>query len=141
MYICKFITIKVNFAFYKQCRQAETRLISKRTIFPQNASIVVALISLFRLKKILWNNYLRFWKQDSKRPPQSAPNSFSKKSDLKFCIQQDFIRQHPVFTKIRLACSRALLLIISSSNIAKHSDVFIKRDNVLLQIFKMFSWN
>ena len=38
LFICKVTTIKVNFRFYKQCSQAETRLICKQAIFPQNAS-------------------------------------------------------------------------------------------------------
>ena len=40
LFICKVTTTKVNFRFYKQCSQAATRLICKRAIFCQNASIV-----------------------------------------------------------------------------------------------------
>ena len=43
-----YLAIKVNVPFCKQCSQAETRLIWKRTIFAQNASIfILALIFLY----------------------------------------------------------------------------------------------
>ena len=35
-------------------------------------------------------------------------------------IQHDFIRQNPGLSKDQLACSKVLLLIISSSNIVTH---------------------
>ena len=41
-------------------------------------------------------------------------------------IQHDFIRERPGLVKITLACSKALLLIISCSNIATHSNGYIK---------------
>ena len=47
-----YLAIKVNVPFYKQCSQAETRLICKRTILPQNASIFfLALIFLYISEK------------------------------------------------------------------------------------------
>ena len=40
LFICNAKTINVNFSFYKQCNQDETRLICERAIFPENASNV-----------------------------------------------------------------------------------------------------
>ena len=40
LFICKITTLKVNFRFYKQCSQTETRLICERVIFLQNASFI-----------------------------------------------------------------------------------------------------
>ena len=72
-FIFKVTTAKVNFRFYKQCNQAATRLICEGVIFVQNASIVfLALIFLYTLKKIPWKNYVRFWKWNLKRTPQSV---------------------------------------------------------------------
>ena len=82
-----YLAIKVNVPFYKQCSQAETRLICKRTIIPQNASIFfLALIFLYISEKKTWKNYVRFWKWNLKRTLQPVRNSFSRKSNLKFCI-------------------------------------------------------
>ena len=46
----------------------------------------LALIFLYTLKKVPWKRYVRFWKWNLKRTPQSVQNSFSRKSNLKFCI-------------------------------------------------------
>ena len=50
----------------------------------------LALIFLQTLKKILWKNYVRFWKWNLERTPQSTQNSFSRKSNLHY-IQHNFI--------------------------------------------------
>ena len=80
------------------------------------------------LKKILWKKYVRFWIRNLKRTPHSAQNLFSRKSDLKFCIIFNLIlfvnAQGSV--KIRPACSKALLLTISSSNTITNSNGYIK---------------
>ena len=39
LFLCKVMTTKVNFRFYKECSQAVTSLICKRAIFAQDASI------------------------------------------------------------------------------------------------------
>ena len=44
----------------------------------------LALLFLYTLKKIQWKSYVRFWKWNLKRTPQSTQNSFSRKSNLKF---------------------------------------------------------
>ena len=46
-------------------------------------------------------------------------------------IQYDFIRQRQGSVKIRLACSKVLLLNISSSNIVTHSNGYTKGDKYL----------
>ena len=43
-------------------------------------------------------------------------------------IQQDFIRQPPGSVKMKLACSKALLLTILFSNVVTHSNGYIKGD-------------
>ena len=73
----------------------------------------LVLIFLYTLKKILWKNYVRFWKWDLKRTPQLAQNSFSRKSNIKFCIIFNMISFPSTqgSGKIRLGCSNVLLLI------------------------------
>ena len=46
----------------------------------------LTLIFLYTLKKIPWKNYVKFWKWNWKCITQSAKNSFSRKSNLNFCI-------------------------------------------------------
>ena len=57
LFICEVMTANVNFHFYKQCSQAATLLICERAIFVQNASLFLALIFLYTLKKLSWKNY------------------------------------------------------------------------------------
>ena len=108
LFICKVTTTKVNFRFYKQSSQATTRLICEGAIFVQ-----AALIFLYTLKKVPRKYYVRFWKCNLIHTPQSTQNSFSRKSNVKFCIIFNMIS----FTNaqgsvmIRLACSKFLLLI------------------------------
>ena len=73
----------------------------------------LALVLLYTLKKMPWKNYLRFWKWNLKRTPQSGQNSFPRKSNLKFCIIFGMISFANAYgsVKIRLACSKVLLLI------------------------------
>ena len=73
----------------------------------------LALIYLYTLKKNSWKNYVRFWKWKLKRPPKSTQNSFSRKSNLTFCIIFNMISfaNTQGSVKIRIACSKVLLLI------------------------------
>ena len=73
----------------------------------------LALIFLYTFKKTLWKSYVRFWKWNLKRTTQSAQNSFSRKSNLKFCIifnMVSFVNAQGS-VNIRLACLKVLLLI------------------------------
>ena len=126
MLICKVTTIKVNFRFYKQCSQAETRLISERAIFPQNADITfLALIYLNTLEKISWQNYVRFMmKWNLKRTPQPAQNLF------KFLnyIQHDFIQQHAEFSKDQISMFKSYVnncFILKYCRIYKRRQIFL----------------
>ena len=86
----------------------------------------LGIIFFYTYKKVQWKNHVRFQKWNLKHTPQSAKNSFSRKSNLKFCIIFNMIS----FTnaqgsvKIRLACSKVLLLINDFDRI---SDVYKKR--------------
>ena len=73
--------------------------------------------------KISWKNYVRFWKWNLKRTPQLVKKSFLRESYSKFCFIFNMISfaNAQGLVKIRLACSKALLLTISSSNIVTHS--------------------
>ena len=94
---------KSKFSFLK------TVLVSK----PFLAPFFLALIFLHILNKIPWENYVRLWKFNLKRTPQSAQNSFLRKSNLKFCIIFNMIpfANYQCSVKIRLAYSKVLLLI------------------------------
>ena len=85
------------------------------------------------LKIIPWKNYVRFWKCDLKRTPQSAQYQFLRKSNLKFCIMFNMISFANAI-KLRLACSRVWLLITSSSKIVTNSNDCIKGDKYLFLI-------
>ena len=67
------------------------------------------------IKKIPSKNYIRFWKWNLKRTPQSVQNSFSIKSNLKFNIKFNMISfTNPYdLVKIRRECSKVLLLIVT----------------------------
>ena len=83
LFICEVATTKVNFHFYKQCSQAKIRLICKGTIFAENASIIfLTLKFLYTTNKIIWKNYVRFWKWNLKHTHQSTQNLFSRKFDF-----------------------------------------------------------
>ena len=86
LFISKVTTTKVHFRFYKQYSQGATRLIwewAKIRKIP--VSFFTFKIPLY-IEKISWKNFVRFWKWNWKRTPQSARNSFSRKSNLKVCI-------------------------------------------------------
>ena len=72
-----------------------------------------ALIFLSILKKIQWKNYVKFWKWNLKHTSQSNQNSFSRKSNLKFCIIFNMISfaNAQGSVKMKIACSKVLLLI------------------------------
>ena len=76
----------------------------------------LALTSFIHCKKIPLKNYVKFQKWNLKCTPELAYNSFLKKSNLKFCIMFNLISfvNAQGSIKIRLTCSRALLLTISS---------------------------
>ena len=92
LFICKVITTKENFRFYKQCSQASTRLICELAAFAQNI-ISVALIFFYILKRIPWKNYVRLWKWSLKSTSQSTKIRFPENQIESFAlIQHDFIR-------------------------------------------------
>ena len=74
---------------------------------------LLALTFFYTLKDIPWKNYARFWKWNLKRTPQSRKNSFSRKSNLKFCIVFNLISfaNAQSSVKIKLACSKVSILI------------------------------
>ena len=92
------------------------------------AKCQLALIFLYTLGKILWKNYVRFWKWNLKCTLQSAQNLCLRRSNLKFCIIFNMISfaNAQGLVKIRLACSKALLSTISSSNIVTYSNGYIE---------------
>ena len=65
------------------------------------------------IEKNLVGNYVRFWEWNWKCTPLSAQSSFSRKSNLKFCIIFNMISFADTYgsVKIRLAYSKVLLLI------------------------------
>ena len=71
-----------------------------------------AIIFFYTLKKLPWENYTGFWKWNLKRTPQSARNSFSIKSNLKFCIRFNVILFANAYgsVKIKLACSNVFVI-------------------------------
>ena len=86
LFISKVTTKKVNFRFYKQCSQGAIHLICEQAILSKMlVSFFSSNIPLY-IEKLPWKNFVRFWKWNLKRTTQSAQNSFSKKSNLKFCI-------------------------------------------------------
>ena len=106
-----------------------------------------ALIVVYTLEKIPWKNFVKFWKWNLKRTHQLVKNSCLRKSNITFCIIFNMISfvNTQGSVKIRLACSKALLVTISSSNIVTHSNgykggdefsLFIKvgAGNVLLKL-------
>ena len=74
-------------------------------------STFLALIYLFTMKKKLWKDYVRFWKWNLKHTPQSIQTLFSRRSNLMFCITFNIISLAQGSVKIRLSCSKVLLLI------------------------------
>ena len=76
-----------------------------------NFNIPLAIVTL---KKILWKNYKILEMELTMYPtPQLAQSLFSGKSSLKFCITFNMISfvKAQGLVKIRLACSKVLLLI------------------------------
>ena len=127
--ICKATTTKVNFRFYQQRSQAATRIICKQATFPQMlVSFFSSIIPLY-IENTPWKNYVRFWKWNLKRTPQSAQNSFSRKSNLKFCIIFNMISFANVqgSVNIRLAYLACWLITLKVTNIS-----FLKKVGVLM---------
>ena len=67
------------------------------------------LIFLYALKKIPWKNYVRFWKWNLKCTPQSAQNSFSRKSNLNCYIILN-IRQRLGLSKDQTSMFKSFLI-------------------------------
>ena len=86
-FICKVATIEVN--VYKQCSQAETRLIYERAIFPQNASIPLY-IEKNPVKKLC-----KVLEMEPRTYNPVSPKFIFEKIKFKVLhnIQYDFIRQ------------------------------------------------
>ena len=93
----------------KQCSQVATRLIWYRAIFAENASNVI----------FSFNIPLYIGKNPVEKLYKVSEMELKTQVDLKFCIifnMISFVNAQSSVT-IRLACSNALLLTISSSNI------------------------
>ena len=105
-----YLAIKVNVPFYKQCSQAETRLICKRTILPQNASIFfLALIFLYiSEKKKTVEKLCKVLEMELKTYTPASPKFIFEKIKFKVLhyIQHNFIRQHPGFSKKQASSSK-----------------------------------
>ena len=115
--ICKDTTAKGNFSFYKQWGQGATRLICKRCIFAQKCYYcVLALIFLYKLKKIPWKKHVRFWKWTLNCTHHLAQNSFSRKSNLKFCIfiYNSQVTKPSYNSELRIMTSQTELLTLNS---------------------------
>ena len=56
----------------------------QHVLFANEPSLRKMLVSFFS-SKIPWKNYVRFWKWNLKRTPESAQNCFLRKSNLNFC--------------------------------------------------------
>ena len=127
LFISKVTKTKVKFCFYKQCSQEATCLICKRVIFIKCYCSILALIFLYTLKKIPWKNCVRFYKGNLKCTHQSAQESFSRKPNLKFYIQHDFICQCLGLSKDQASMFKYFVII----------DFFDRR---LWNIFKNTFW-
>ena len=78
--ICEVTSTKINFHFYKQCSQTVTRVICKRVIFAQNASMFFSSnIPLYIKKNPLEKLY------------QALELELLRKPNLNFCIIFDMI--------------------------------------------------
>ena len=85
LFLFKVTTIKVNFRF-------NSAFIWQHVLFANKPFFRKMLVPFFSsniflfIEKIPWKNYVKFGKLNLKCIPQSAQNSFSRKSNLKFCI-------------------------------------------------------
>ena len=145
-------TTKVNFCFWKHCSQAqqvlfENQLLLRKMLvsfFSSNIPLYIRKNPVEKLRKVLEFERKTY-------TPVGLKFIFEKiKFNVLHYIQHDFIHQRQGSVKIRLACSKPLLLTISSSNIVTHSNGFIKGDkhfflkkvgvaNVLLKLYYLQS--
>ena len=87
LFTYKVTMIKVNFRLYKQCRQTKIHLACEWTIFLQNASISCfsSNICLY-IEKNPVEKLCKVLEMELETYIPVSQNSFSRKSDLKFCI-------------------------------------------------------
>ena len=116
--VCLFVYLrsynsKSNFSFLQTVQSSRSTSYLRKSHFCAKCSYhFLALIFLYTLKKIPWENHVRFRKLNLKRTPQSAQNSFLRKSNLKFCIifnTISFANAKRSVIKIRLAYSKVFL--------------------------------
>ena len=100
--ICEVTSTKINFHFYKQCSQTVTRVICKRVIFAQNASMFFSSNIPLYIKK----------KSPGKIISGSGTGTF-KKTKFKFLhyIRHDFSFQRPRKSLITLKVGTANVLL------------------------------
>ena len=111
--ISKVATTKVNFRFYKQCSQVATCLICEQAILRKMlVSFFSANIPLY-IEKNPMEKSCKVLEMELKMYTPVSPKFVFKKIKVKVLhyIQHDFIRQRLGLSKIRLACSKVLLLI------------------------------
>ena len=120
LFISRVTTRKENF-YFSQVVQSRHNTSNLRT----NHFCIKCYVELFfnsnipLIEKILWKNYVGFWVCNLKCTPLSTQNLFLRKSNLKFCIIFNMISfaNTQSSVKIRLACSKVLLLIVSSETL------------------------
>ena len=112
LFICKFTTTKVNFRFYKQCSQVATCLFKnppflREMLVPFFSSNIPLYIEKNPVVKPCKNLEMEL------KTYTPGQNSFSRKSNLKFCIIFNMvsITNAQGTAKIRLACSKVSLLM------------------------------
>ena len=126
--ICKATTTKI-FVFMNSAVKPQHVLFANKPLFHKMlVSFFSSIIPLY-IENTPWKNYVRFWKWNLKRTPQSAQNSFSRKSNLKFCIIFNMISFANVqgSANIRLAYLACWLITLKVTNIS-----FLKKVGVLM---------
>ena len=133
MFICLFTKLqrqKKTFVFRNSAVKPQHVLFENEPFFCAKCQYrFLALIFLYTLKNIRWKNYVRFCKI-MEIELRTYTFLFFRKSNLKFCIifkMISFVNVH-CSVRIRSACSKAMLLTVSSSNIVAHSNGYIKGD-------------
>ena len=107
LFVCKVKTIKVNFRFYKQCSQAETRLICERAILSfcsSNIPLYIGKYPVEKFRKVLEMELKTYI-------PVSSKFVFEKIIfKVLHYIQHDFIRQRPKFSKDQASMLKSLVI-------------------------------
>ena len=111
LFISRVTTIKVNFVFTNSAVNVQHILFATKPFLHKTLVYFLSSNIPFYIEKKLWKDYVRFWKWNLKHTPQSIQTLFSRRSNLMFCITFNIISLAQGSVKIRLSCSKVLLLI------------------------------